>query len=437
MQVSLPDVHSLPIGEPVPVVVASMGGNPRSVEAALGLAVASWVERGQVQPLREWLTRELDPSATPWRLPVGRWVGCLAELAHARRESTTSWPEEIDARIEGFLRSTLRFSRPDGSAVFGPRTVGVGRGVLFRDLARHASDPGLATVVNWWFPAEAAEYAPPPLPADACLDRTLASLRANWSKGGDFVAVDHRERAAESRLEVYAQGRRWLGPSWSSETEQAKASSARPTLWMSNSSADLAEWTFKVAGTQVVRIALNLRGRRLALLADQVDGRLSTAAMRISLGESIAATQAAPTRSLALSEGRGRPSIRVIPIGLPCLDYPTDRGSLTAEGPAIVLRQAHVGRRCWLPLLVSWDSSRHRRPLQWRALTVSEKSKVCAPDVAFAARIRWGRDVTLVIYRSLARPALRTFLGHQTHARFLVGLFNREGVVEPIVKIEG
>ena len=57
--------------------------------------------------------------------------------------------------------------------------------------------------------------------------------------------------------------------------------------------------------------------------------------------------------------------------------------------------------------------------------------------MAFAARIRWGRDVTLVVYRSLARPALRSFLGHQTHARFLVGLFNREGVVEPIVKIEG
>ena len=251
------------------------------------------------------------------------------------------------------------------------------------------------------------------------------------------MAVDHRERGAESRLELFAQGRRWLGPSWSSGTEEARASSARPTLWMSNSSADLAEWTFKVDGARVVRTALNLRGRRLALLADQVDGRLSTAAMRIALAESIAATPAAPTRSLALSEGKGRPSIRVIPIGLPCLDYPTDRGSLTAEGPAIVLRQAQEGRRCWLPLLVSWEPSRHRSPLQWRALTVSEKSKACAPDVAFAARIRWGRDVTLVVYRSLARPALRAFLGHQTDARFLVGLFNREGVVEPIVKVEG
>jgi hypothetical protein len=205
---------------------------------------------------------------------------------------------------------------------------------------------------------------------------------------------------------------------------------------MSNSSADLAEWTFKVGEVRVVRTALNLRGRRLALLSDQVEGRLPAASMRMSLGESIAASSTAPTRILALREGRGRPSIRVIPLGLPCPDYPTDRGSLSTEGAAIVLSQAQVGRRCWLPLLVSWEPSRNRSPLQWRVLTVSEKSKVCAPDVAFAARIRWGRDETLVIYRSLARPALRAFLGHQTHARFLVGLFNREGLVEPIVRIE-
>jgi hypothetical protein len=69
-------------------------------------------------------------------------------------------------------------------------------------------------------------------------------------------------------------------------------------------------------------------------------------------------------------------------------------------------------------------------------VTVAEKSRACPPDVAFAARVTWGRDETLVIYRSLARPALRSFLGHQTRARFLIGLFSDEGDVEPLVKVE-
>ena len=59
------------------------------------------------------------------------------------------------------------------------------------------------------------------------------------------------------------------------------------------------------------------------------------------------------------------------------------------------------------------------------------------PDTAFAARVTWGRDETLVVYRSLGRPALRAFLGHQTTARFLVGLLHRpKGTVEPLLKLE-
>ena len=39
----------------------------------------------------------------------------------------------------------------------------------------------------------------------------------------------------------------------------------------------------------------------------------------------------------------------------------------------------------------------------------------------------WGRDDTLVVYRSLGPPASAHFLGHQTKARFLVGKFTQEG----------
>src|SRR4051794_7529675 len=104
MQVSLHDGHSLPGEEPEPAVVAGTGDQPRTAEAALRRAVASWVERGRAQPLREWLSRELDPTAVPWRLPVSAWAGCLAELARARRAPRGGWPEDFDARIEGLLR---------------------------------------------------------------------------------------------------------------------------------------------------------------------------------------------------------------------------------------------------------------------------------------------------------------------------------------------
>ncbi len=56
--------------------------------------------------------------------------------------------------------------------------------------------------------------------------------------------------------------------------------------------------------------------------------------------------------------------------------------------------------------------------------------------MAFAARVGWGRDEGLVIYRSLGKPGLRAFLGHQTTSRFLIGSFSASGEVTPILKID-
>ena len=69
---------------------------------------------------------------------------------------------------------------------------------------------------------------------------------------------------------------------------------------------------------------------------------------------------------------------------------------------------------------------------------MAEKSRVCPASSAFAARISWGRGPveTLLVYRSLGPPAVRSVLGHQTGARFLVALFSEDGRVKPIVKLD-
>ncbi|MFO0954465.1 MAG: hypothetical protein U0835_25560 [Isosphaeraceae bacterium] len=59
-----------------------------------------------------------------------------------------------------------------------------------------------------------------------------------------------------------------------------------------------------------------------------------------------------------------------------------------------------------------------------------------APTAPFAARVPGGRDETLLIYRSLTPPVTRSFLGHQTRARLLVGLFSSEGEVETLLKVD-
>ena len=364
----------------------------------------------------------LDGDGVPLRLAVADWAGVEPEAGFWSR----------------WLLALLRFTRPDGSPVFGPR--GRDRGRLRRVAASAAKvgDPGLATVAGWWMPEARIEVngtptAPPP-PSDSRPDRPLAVLRPDWLPRGDLLALDHREPGPSSLVEVASRGQTWLGPTWTSPLGGTRIGAASVTHWTTGAFADSAEWSFQAGRGRVTRTLTLLRGKNLALLAQQDDGLGPDGEIRLGLPDGVEAMPDASTRSLVLSAGRGRPMARLIPIGLPCSPYPTDRGSLTVEGREVVLRhRSGQARRRWLPLLVAWGKA----PTAWRTLTVAHQSTATPPEVAFAARVAWGpSDDGLVVYRSLGPAALRCFLGHQTPARFLVGGFNAAGEVRPILKVD-
>lgn len=387
--------------------------------------------------LGRWLDRELEQEGTPCRLPVGEWSLCLTLLAEARQALGARWSPALDARIEGFFLATLRFMRTEGSMVFGPPGVADSTQQALKSWADHLSEPGFKTVVDWWFPGPQSRHAPPPLPASARTDYPLATLRADWSKSGDLMAIDHRQRGPGTRFEFIGQGRTWLGPTWIYGPDRhATAGRAQPTHWVSNYSVDLAEWSFRLGPLKVVRTALLFRGRRLALIADQVEGKPTLCETRVGLRDGVEVVPSEQNRSLALTMGSRVASPRLIPLGLSYRSTGTERGIFEHDGNEIVLRQPIEGKRGWLPLLISWESGRNRKTLVWKSLTVSEGPKICGAETAVAYRVAWGRDESLVIYRSLDRPVPRSFLGHKTVVRFLIGLFTKEGNLEPILTVQ-
>jgi hypothetical protein len=171
----------------------------------------------------------------------------------------------------------------------------------------------------------------------------------------------------------------------------------------------------------------------MALLGQQSEGGDSDPEMRIGLGEGVRASPIQGTCAVQLSVGPGKPTARLIPLGLPCHDRPTECGSIAVEADSVVIRQVASARRNWLPVLLTWD----KPPTSWRPLTIASRSKEVNPDQAVAFRVAWGvRDPSLVLYRSLGPATLRSFLGHQTNARFLIGTFTRSGEVATILKVE-
>ncbi|MFO0907931.1 MAG: hypothetical protein U0794_06145 [Isosphaeraceae bacterium] len=370
-----------------------------------------------------------------WPSPNGREL--LAAILAAIDARPAGWPEQFDARVEGWLRATLRFARTDGSPAFGRLASQPRLAPLYRRWAERLADPGITTVLDWWFPPRTpTRHAPPPLPADARPDRPLAVLRANWLRDGDFVAVSHCRPGLASQLELFAAGRPWIGPDWTTPCETGRiVSRARPTLWLTHSAADLAEWSFRVGPAQVTRTVVLLRGRKLALLSEQWDGAADPGQTTWQLAPGLE-TRCLSERGLVITAPRTRVAPEVIPFTLPRLDQPGEAGQLVSEGGALVLHRTSGQRRTWRPLLVSWDPLRGRKKLEWRTLTVTEDRKPCGPGTAVAARVTWGRNETLLIYRSLNGPATRAFLGHQTRARFLIALFDENGEVEPLVKVD-
>ena len=105
----------------------------------------------------------------------------------------------------------------------------------------------------------------------------------------------------------------------------------------------------------------------------------------------------------------------------------------------ITLNQSIHGRRLFAPLWIDLSGRRVRRhdrdPLTWRQLTVGEQRQIVPRDVAVAYRVQCGEQ-QWVVYRSLAPPGNRTFLGVNLSTDFFVGRFASDGETDSIVEIE-
>lgn len=409
--------------------------------ARLERALASWVDRGNPEPLERWLDREVDYQGLPRALEPSRVWPILSQLAEAAQQRAEDWPESLDARIEGLAWFALNLLRSDGSALFGGDEPSSQIGETLRFWAERLADPRLELAAK----GQARAFRRPRrLPSMSWLnsfasDRgPLAILRSSRSDetdpGTDLLAIDQLSRPNHCRMELIGRGFSWLGPSWESGEPGTPIGRARRLFWLSGTRADLLEWSFRIGSNRVIRTAVLLHRERLALLADEWQGPVVEARTRIGLAPDVQATQDPKGRGLILKGPGGL--AKVWPLGLPWRENPTEQGELSVQGDQLEMRLAMSNRNCWLPLVVSWDPIKDRRPVIWRPLTISEQSKVCPPSVAFAARLGWGAGREgLVFYRSFAKAARRLFLGYQTEARLLVGRFTTEGEVVPLVQV--
>lgn len=428
-------------------------------EAALEFedAVERWVARGESRALSTWARRELDIDGIPRRLPVAAWPSVLQKLASLQSLRRRAWPLVLWKRLHAFAESTAFARRHDGFPVFGTAESAA---CVSKALRSWNSELGRADRDDFAGRLQEAGFERAPVGAkslDSWASRRVpvAFLRDSSPNARATAALDQRDGSLPAWFELHAHGSRIVGTTWWSSlvapagttmnVPSTEDGEARPSVVKCGSEADLYEWRFSRGAARITRTLLLIKEFGLGLAAEEVDRvpNGTVASIEWAIPDAVKPRLVPERRAVLLGVGRSQRAAMLVPLGLPSLPYPSDLGKFEVAADTTMrcervarLTQRVEGKRLWMPIAICWDRGRNSKPTHWRRLTVTENMKVCRPDVAFAARLSWGTDASLFVYRSLARPALRAALGHQTKARFVVGWFGSDGKVEPIVTID-
>jgi hypothetical protein len=282
----------------------------------------------------------------------------------------------------------------------------------------------------------------------------VAIIRSGWERNAVRVLIDYRD--AVPHLEIAVGDRLLVDGPWQWRASQG----GRPldmegpwslSCWESDKKATYLEIIAPLTGgLQIDRQVVLLPRDRVVLLADTIthrpgDSTSGTASeprhanggggLRVESVAPLAATlegeQAEETREVLVYDTK--PRMLALPLALP--EWKTaGRGGFSVTPDGLALDHQTEGSRCYSPLWLDLDPSRHGRQLTWRRLTVADTRQNLPPQQATGFRVQMGLEQWLV-YRTLDEPRNRTVLGCNISCGFLVGRIGKTGVVERAIEI--
>lgn len=264
-----------------------------------------------------------------------------------------------------------------------------------------------------------------------------ATMRTSWRASAARLAVVFPTSRLDAELAV---GREpiclgsWLPRIVADERTLSVRSEWEEVCWETDDDMDFIELECSLTdGWTLQRQFLLARQDRFALVSDAVLG-LKRANIcyhqPLPLHEGVILEQTEEnTEAMILGEKRLG---TVIPLSLS--EWKSDQrdNRLRVDPPRL-----EINARCkalYAPLFIDLDPTRRGKALTWRQLTVAENLQPTSKEVAVAYRVQIGKK-QWVIYRSLEKPANRTFLGLNLISEFLVARFKPDGEIETLVDV--
>jgi hypothetical protein len=265
-------------------------------------------------------------------------------------------------------------------------------------------------------------------------------LRNGWSAAPDtLVIAHHRDKPL---LDMTVLGQPLFNGDWDLEiavdgTPVALKGNWDCTCWFTDDEADFLELQLRLdEQLKVERQVLLSRNEHFAILSDVIVGpegcRIDYASRLPLVGEIEAETDIV-TRECKIRCGSVR--VRAFPLALPDDRIVAATGSFgPSEGSLVLKQQAEGGLLA--PVFIDWEPMHRRDDADWRTLTVTEDGKVLKRWIASGHRLRLGES-QFVYYRSLRSSGeMRAVIGHHTAHETVIGRFDEEGEVDPILIVE-
>jgi hypothetical protein len=398
---------------------------------------------------QEW-GRAKEASVTASFQQGGRFARLT--LASAVRQSILCKPH--DKKLKKFQTDTMRWigeglcvsMRPDGSQALGPTaTIPEDEG-LFLSTAKICENKSVlkakkrATAKGEQTLKHAAE-AELPEPFVNEPNAYYLSWRADWGRQHGRIAVDFSNGSVN--LEVGGGRSSVLCGPWDAVivvdgVEMKPTSSWEQTCWFTDDEVHYLEMTQSYSeDIDLHRQILLLREDDILVMGDAVvttgSGKINYLG-RVSVGKEMMVRKEQETRELIISDPKKDRAV-VMPLALPewrvarapgTLDHAEDRLELSMTGNG----------RLEASLMVMLNPHKFAAQRTWRQLTVGENLQPIPRNVAVSYRVQIGND-QYVIYRTLAEPASRTFLGQNIASEFYMGRFDpTEGIAEELVSVE-
>ena len=387
-------------------------------------------------------------------LPHANYLGLLRPLlacwtrcrAMGDQLKSGCWTSAAACQYEWLIRQALRLARHDGSQVLSHGSAGAWDPELFEaalQLGGDHDDLDIAALVLPR-PKKAGKRRPDesalPKPANHSNWAAAAVLRPQWAGSRERLTVLYPQR--HLRMELSCGKDLLLSGLWELQLRvdgrpATPESDWEQLCWVSDDDVDFLELEIEFSGgLRVQRQMLLAREDHLLLLADAVLGsrpqRLEYRGC-LPLCPAVSFKPADQAREGFLIGSKRR--ALVLPLALP--EWRADRrpGRLVQTEKGLELHQSTRARSLYAPLLFDLDRRRMTRPMTWRQLTVAESLVIQPDEVAAGYRAAVGKEQWL-IYRSLAKRANRTLLGHNLSTEMLLAQFHGSGEVEPLLEIE-